>query len=204
MSRLSSTLLLATIAMLYSAQAFAGPSVYAISAEAVTRAVLLAHPELAGDAIELTTRIETRTDAPVLEAGLLEHMATPSALGTLAPSAPLARVRLRCHTSSACLPFYALIHLASSDPSEIASAALAQPRSQEQHLIPTTARAGTPMLRTGAHAFMVIDSGLLHIRVPVTCLENGNPGATIRVAGLPRGRVYRAAIVDGATVRGSL
>ncbi len=51
---------------------------------------------------------------------------------------------------------------------------------------------------------MVIDSGLLHIRVPVTCLQSGATGSIIRVAGPARRKVYEAAIVDSATVRGTL
>jgi hypothetical protein len=173
--------------------AASGSPVYSIRAEDAAHAVLAAHPELAGDQIELPSSIETREAAPVLEAGPLERWAVPARMGAgtgESATAARGRVRLRCQTENTCLPFYVWVHLPASD-------APALPGSVQ-------ARQSDPVLRTGAHASMLIDSGLLHLRVPVTCLQGGSVGATIRVAGPARGRVYQVAIIDRATVRGSL
>ena len=51
---------------------------------------------------------------------------------------------------------------------------------------------------------MVIDSGRLHLRIPVTCLSGGAVGSTIRVAGPAHTKVFEAAVLDNGTVRGEL
>ena len=187
-----------------SALAGAGSVSFAIPLEAATRAVLAAHPDLAGDAIELPARIETRQPSPVLKAGPIERMAASAGLGN-----PVAHVRLSCQ-AGACLPFYVLVHLSPSPIQEPAipavrlSSAPSRFAAVREQNTPPVRMAEAPTLRSGAHASMVIDSGLLHIRVAVTCLQSGSTGSTIRVAGLGRRKVYEAAIVDGTTVRGSL
>ncbi len=154
------------------------PQTYALDGEAATHAVLVAHPELAGNSIELATHIVVREPAPVLEAGPVER------------SGAEGRVRVRCQAESACLPFYVLVHLPP-----------AQALPSRQTLAPSD---NTPVLRSGDHTSMVIDSGLLHLRLPVTCLQAGGVGSTIRVAGSVRGKVYQADVIDRSTVRGSL
>lgn len=177
---------------------------YAIRTEDAARAVLAVHPELAGDAVELPTRIETRTEAPILEAGSLERLAVPSTAGAISPGTAtgvsIGRIRIHCRTESACLPFYVWVHLPASDASTLQQGAPAGLPDHEN----VSPLASEPVLRTGAHAFMVIDSGLLHLRIPVICLQSGAVGTSIRVAGPTHGRVYQVAIVDQSTVRGSL
>ncbi len=163
-------------------QAFgASPMSYPIRLDQVVRAIVAAHPELAGDAVRIPENVAARDRAPMLEAGREERWSDGD--GT-------AHVRVRCQNESVCLPFYASVHLA---PSQTAahepSARVEQP---------------VPVLRAGEHASMVIDSGRLHLKVPVTCLSSGAVGSTIRVAGPARMKVFEVSVLDGATVRGEL
>ncbi len=158
------------------------PTTY-IQAGDVTRAVVAANPELAGASVELPAAVSTREAAPELEAGPVERWSADT---------PIAHVRVRCVHGAACRPFYATVHLsaapgqAATKPKQTADADQAQ------------------TLRPGAHAALVIDSGRIHLRIPVTCLGGGAPGAPIRVAGPKNARVYQATVVDGTTVRGVL
>lgn len=178
MKCLTLTLLFSTAAL----TAFAAdrPQSYLLDPEAATHAVLAAHPELAGDAMELARRIVLREPAPSLQVGPVER------------SGAIGRVRVRCGAETACLPFYVLVHL----PAAQIPAAYRQTQ--------PSASESTPVLRSGDRTSMVIDSGLLHLRVPVTCLQAGVVGSTIRVTGPARGKVYQAAVIDRTTVRGSL
>ncbi len=155
------------------------PQAYPLDPEAATRAVLAAHPELAGDSMELATRILLREPAPLLQAGSLERAGEQG------------RVRVRCQAETACLPFYVLVHLTP-----------AQAPSPRQ--MPAFSAGNPPVLRSGDRTSMVIDSGLLHLRLPVTCLQSGAAGSSIRVMGPARGKVYEAAVIDRTTVRGNL
>ncbi len=162
----------------------AGPVRYPIHADQVARAVFAAHPELAGDLIDLPESAAARESEPVLEAGPVERWG-----GTASATA---HVRMRCQGEGACLPFYASVHL--PDAQAVAAPAVAR-REQTAH---------TEELHSGERVSMVIDSGLLHLRIPVTCLGSGAVGSVIRVAGPSRSKVYEASVVDGNTVRGRL
>lgn len=153
---------------------------FALDLETAKHAVVEAHPELAGDAMELATPISLRDPSPVLQAGPLERFGTSG------------RVRLRCQGENTCLPFYILVHLPAPETAAIGGGALAVSKTAEN------------VLRFGDHASMLIDSGLLHLRLPVTCLQAGAVGQTIRVAGPSHSKVYQVAVVDRSTVRGSL
>ena len=186
------SLLVMVLACAGMGQAYAGTG-YPIALPLAARSVLAAHPELAGDAIELPARVEAQVAEPVLAAGSLERW----------PASPLiAKVRLHCQDQSMCLPFYALVHLSAT---EAASGAQSRTDAAAGHTPGNNVgRIDAPVLRVGQRAFMVIDSGFLHLRMPVTCLQGGTVGSVIRVAGPGRSRVFEAAVLDGATVRGSL
>ena len=160
---------------------------YPIRLEAALHAVLAAHAELAGATVELPVKVEARSEEPVLLAGPMEPVKVSARSGDLESSQ--GRVRIRCAEPGICMPLYVLVQV--------------PPGAQA-----TTTLLDTPatpaVLRNGAHAFLLIDSGQLHLRIPVTCLQGGTAGSMIHVAALAHGRIYQAAVVDGATVRGTL
>lgn len=184
--------------------AWAGESRFTISLDAVTRAVVAAHPEVAIAEVRLPASIVSRLAAPTLAVGRLEPSGSPASSDT-EPRA--ARVRLNCEGDAVCLPFYATVLLArgatlprgeSGTPARLSPSLAAEASGAQRTASPL------PALRSGARAQMLIDSGHLHLRFPVTCLEAGAPGVTIRVRGQAAGLVYQAAVIDGATVRGTL
>ena len=187
---LSSSLVLICLCLaMRTAHASPGTDAYRIAATHVAAAVLAVHPELAGDAIEMPAPVEANTAAPVLRAGPLERWSG---------SSTTARVRLRCQGEGVCLPFYATVHLSP------ASETIKQP-SRTASTTPAQAPPSPPAaMHIGQRASLLIDSGLLHLRVPVTCLQAGAVGSTIRVAGPNRRIIYEAAIIDGVTLRGAL
>ena len=74
----------------------AGPVSYPIHLDEVARAVVAAHPELAGAAIELPELPEARETAPTLDAGKVEHWSAGSTTG---------HGRLPCPPETNCLAF---------------------------------------------------------------------------------------------------
>lgn len=177
-------------------RALAAPA-FPIGLGPATRAVLIAHPELAGDTFELAAHVSARESDPVLRAGSLQTWPAPST--EVSESGVLGRVRLQCQSSEVCLPFYVLVHLSSRATPTVkpVSAAMAT-------VAKTEGIFGTHTLRHGAHVHLVIDSGLLHLRLPVICLQDGDPGGIIRVQSVDRHVIYQATVVDTSTVRGAL
>lgn len=166
-----------------------GKGLYPIHLDAAVHAVLAAHAELTGAAMEMPIRVEARSEEPALLAGPLETVKVSAQSGVL--EASQGRVRLRCAKPGVCMPFYILVHM--PPVAEVVTI-----KSQDD-------TASFPaVLRHGAHVFLLIDSGRLHLRIPATCLQGGTAGNMIHVAALAHGRIYQAAIVDGSTVRGSL
>ncbi len=88
MDRFFVFLLLASLGV-PAARAAVGSQSYAVTLEGATSAVLVAHPQLVGDAIELPARIEARAPAPVLLAGPLERAAASG-------NSPVAHIRIHC------------------------------------------------------------------------------------------------------------
>lgn len=187
------------LALLSSHCVWAAPS-FPIGLAPVSAAVLRAHPELTGGVFELPVSVEAREPEPVLRAGPLQTWPTTAheAMG----SVMLGRVRLQCQSSAVCLPFYVLVHL-----SDASKAALRAAKSSQflTNAVATTAKAdGTHALHHGTRVHLLIDSGLLHLRIPVVCLQDGDLGNPIRVQSVDRRVTYLATVVDPFTVRGSL
>jgi hypothetical protein len=145
---------------------------YAIALEQVTGVVLLAHPEFAGDAIELAAPVLARESAPQLSAGSVEHGTVSSGSVSSAP-APV-RLQMHCASREICLPFYVVVHVTGR---EAAIAATPAPASKANHLAQSPAvadetKAATiagnadkhPLLKSGSSVELVIDSGKLHLR----------------------------------------
>ena len=60
------------------------------------------------------------------------------------------------------------------------------------------------VIRSGSSATLLLDGGHVHIRIPVTCLENGSTGQTIRATDKDRRRVYKAQVVANGVLQGRL
>lgn len=167
---------------------------YPIGLDAAVHAVLTAHAELTGADVELPMKVEAKSEEPMLVAGPIEPVKVPGQSSDSEWSR--GRVRLRCAEPGACMPFYVLVHVPPT-AKVVATKVVATKLVDDTSPLPA-------VLHSGARVFLLIDSGRLHLRVPVTCLQGGIAGSMIHVAALAHGRIYEAAIVDGTTVRGSL
>lgn len=65
-----------------------------------------------------------------------------------------------------------------------------------------TATAPLVSIPVGAKLTMLMEEGHLHIHIPVTALDSSSTGRDVRVASLDHKHVYRAIVVDAATVQG--
>jgi hypothetical protein len=156
-----------------------------IRAELIRAAVLTRYPELTSVRPLLTP--VARTADPVLLAGAVEQWGQTGL-----------RVRVHCRTTDECVPFYVAV---SRD------AAAGVPAAVNAPALPATTHAGSLVT-------MRIDSGHLHLTMPVTVLAAAPAGAEVRVqfhpaplsAGgrPPQPHVFLATVVDAETVRGEL
>jgi hypothetical protein len=146
------------------------------------------------DQIVLPMRITATAAAPMLDADAPERAGR---LGTA--GSEQARVRIRCRDHAACLPFYVRIPWP-APARELAEnqAGVGIKAGAEIHV------GAQAVVRAGARATLVIDDHRIHIRVPVICLETGEPGRTIRASSLDHKQVYQAEVMDATLLKGSL
>jgi len=103
-------------------------------------------------------------------------------------------VRMICCQHGTCLPFYVIVTWpAEMDASELHPSARAD---SAMNFRPEV------IMRTGAHAVLVMDDGHVHIRIAVS-LANGAAGSSIRVATADHKQVYVGQVVSADLLRGS-
>jgi hypothetical protein len=102
------------------------------------------------------------------------------------------RVKMTCHLSSRCLPFYAVVRwpVGADEHTGNPSGGIRLPG----NLILKQNDSFT--IRSGAHATLVMDDERAHIEVAVISLEDGMAGQKIRVASPNHKQVYVAEVVS--------
>jgi len=103
-------------------------------------------------------------------------------------------VRLTCQRPKDCLPFFILLHPAGPDrlPRRMDFSTPALPAASSQEPV---------LVRVGSQATLLLRNGTIRIKTPVTCLENGKLGATVRVKNLTTKRIYSAEVIARGIVR---
>ena len=109
-----------------------------------------------------------------------------------------AKVRFACRAAGECLPFYVTVRGAGMS---LAPLTATRPVTVRPHGPGSTA--APPAVRSGARATLLIDSGLLHLTLPVICLQGGDIGSEVRVTGLDHRMTYTARIVSPTELRES-
>jgi hypothetical protein len=164
-----------------------------IAAERIRAAVLARYPELTS--VRPLVAPVSRSADPVLLPGAIEQWG----------SAGL-RVRMHCQTTGDCVPFY------------VAVSHEQQPGGSSAPLSPASVVANQPATadgaRVGSFVTLRIDSGHLHLTMPVTVLSSAPIGGQVRVqfrpaplsaeSRPPQPRVLLATVIDARTVRGDL
>jgi len=161
---------------------------YPISRDQVAAAVSRLGMQVAPDQVTMLANVSASTSVPTLTVRSIEpwidHRLT---------------ARIECESSGQCLPFYVSLSVA-PDAAAQAAAAVAQtnlPKSSTVSSRHFAVLSGTP-------ATLMLDGGRVHIRLSVICLESGVLGQTIRVTDRDRKKVFRAEVVDGGLLKGSL
>ncbi len=145
-----------------------------------------------GARIELTAKVVTSELNPALEIGSIDSL---PALRTNGRSEPRSAVRMMCQQPGTCLPFYAIVSWpAGMDRSGLHSSAKVE--------TPVNLKAKV-MMRTGAHATLVMDNDHVHIRLAVVSLDSGVAGSSIRVATRDHRQIYVGQVVSAELLRGS-
>jgi hypothetical protein len=164
----------------------ATPPRFPVSLAAVAAAIAVQRPEISVSSLDVPP-ITASSPSPTLIVGALR----PSGLRAI-------EVRIACRETADCLPFYVRVHgtqatqIGHAEPAPTARPAVAV-RSQ-----------APPAVHSGERVELHIDSGRLHINLPVISLASGRLGAVIRVTGLDRRMIYTARIVTPTLMEGSL
>jgi hypothetical protein len=109
------------------------------------------------------------------------------------------RVKMACHLSGRCLPFYAVVRWPEGTAGH-------KGNSSSAVRIPgnLVLKQNAPFtIRSGAHATLVMDDERAHIKVTVVTLENGMAGQKIRVASPNHKQVYVAEVVSANLLKRS-
>jgi len=146
--------------------------------------------QVSASQITLLTEVVAKTNAPALKV-----------LSVGAWESNSSRVRLACVNSDECLPFVVTVRRSQNDHSGevfIASNLQTSPHPSAENL------KNKVVVRMGSAAVLLLDGGHVHIRLAVICLENGNIGQTIRVAGRERNHTYLAEVCSDGLLRATL
>ncbi len=154
------------------------PQRFAVTVLDVGRALRHSGMTVADDQILLPASIVSSSSGPLLDVDSVEPLR-----GGLR-----SKIKLVCHSPKLCVPFYAIADLPQGSRFQAASLASALP----------------PSMRAGSKATLLVDTGDMHIQVPVICLQNGVIGASIHVVSPDRKQNYTATIVSSTLLRGSL
>jgi hypothetical protein len=166
------------------------PSRFAITAEQVARALSLGGIVTVAQQVSLPVRVVANEPAAPLDILSVE----PPPKGKPAENAPAySRVKLACHLSRQCLPFYAFVNWPQR------SGAITNP----SMVSPLAANPADITMRAGAHATLVMDDQRSHIQVAVISLQNGMAGHRIRVASPDHKQFYFGEVVSANLLRGS-
>ncbi len=156
---------------------------YAITARQVAIALSAKGISISDKQVSLLAKVVATEPNPALDVLSVEPMDN-SDLGS--QSETRSQVKIGCHVSGACIPFYALV---SSPKKTAANGPGASATSTASAIAGLKANSAITM-KVGAHATLVMDDGRSHIEVSVVSLQSGAAGHLIRVASSDRKQIY--------------
>ena len=110
-----------------------------------------------------------------------------------------AMVRIRCVNSADCMPFFVMLRWPSAAERD---ASLRAPVLVREHIAKRAVQ--DVLVRAGEQATLVLENKKLRIVAPVTCLENGTLGQTIRVRSADHKKIQKAEVESAGLLKGSL
>ena len=163
----------------------ATPGHYPIDAGIVAATIRASGIAVSPEQISFPTEVVATKPAPALKLRSVEK------IGGFEFSA-----RIECIQSDECLPFFVAIRSGPESTEQTAN--------DTRYVLPASAPRAAIVVRAGTTVNLQLDGEHIHIRIPVTCLESGVPGQTIRVQDKSHRVVYTAQVVDATAVRGRL
>lgn len=143
--------------------------------------------------IALPAEVTATEEAPTLEVRSVEKLGSLHASTVETSSA----VKLACTKAGVCLPFYAVVTQASP------SGSTPQSKNELRVLNDVSYRA-TPVMKSGAHITLLVDSGTTHIQMPVVTMQSGSLHQQIKVRSTDHKQIFNAQVLNATTVRGTL
>jgi hypothetical protein len=108
------------------------------------------------------------------------------------------RVRLACDSNTECLPFVVAVNWTGNDAMAFGPANAATAGS------PAKTGSGSFLVHAGSPAVLLLDGDHVHIQLPVTCLENGASGQTVRAVSKDQRRTYSAQVFSETVLKARL
>jgi hypothetical protein len=165
---------------------------FPLTAAQVAFAVTASGMATTGQHVSLLTQVVATEPDPVLDVLSVETLGK----GPLAEHSDIRlRIKLTCHVTRKCLPFYAIV---SFIPSTAGSANILS--------APASARwnaSSEITMKAGTHATLMLDDQRSHIQVAVVSLENGIVGHRIHVASPDHKQTYIGEVVNARLLKGS-
>jgi hypothetical protein len=151
---------------------------------------------IAEEQVSLLARVVATDPNPALDILSVEPLDVESAAKY--PEAR-SRVKMACHQSGTCLPFYVVVRFAEGSVEHGAGATGSSAAFGSEFVKPN----GLITIRAGAHATMKMDDGRSHIQIAVISLENGIAGHKIRVVSSDHKQIYVAEVVGANLLKRS-
>lgn len=174
--------------------AMAASEHYPIGTEQIAATVARMGVQIAPSQVTLLTEVVASTPNPALQVQFLQRYGADRFM-----------VRLECESKEDCLPFIASVHVGEGEATQLAAVSSRMSLLKEPFSSSVSgSRPESIVIRSGSSATLLLDGGHVHIRIPVTCLENGSTGQTIRATDKDRRRVYKAQVVANGVLQGRL
>jgi len=164
----------------------ATPGHFPISTDNVAATISASGMAVAPEQITFLTEVVASKPAPALKLRSVEKIGS----GRLS-------ARMECIASDECLPFFVAIQTGQESEQQIAAISA-------RYSPAGTAPRAAAVVRAGTIVNFFLDGEHMHIRIPVTCLESGAPGQSIRVEDKSHRLFFTAQVVNGSAVRGRL
>lgn len=163
---------------------------YPIEARQVASAISAQGVAVSAGQVEFLAAVVSATPAPRLEVASVEPW-----------GARRSRVLLGCHEAGECLPFYVAVSWKAESAAQVG---LRQWSERTNPVAKKMNRREPPLVRAGGAATLIIESGRIHMQLPVICLENGVLGSKIRVTSKDRKKIFVAQVMSGNIVKGGI
>ncbi len=149
---------------------------------------------LHSEQIALSASVTATEEAPALEVRSVEKLGS---LRTSPAESTSSAVKLACFKASVCLPFYAVVTQSGVD----GNTSLAK---NEPQIASDTSLHAAPLVKSGEHVTLLVDSGTAHIQMSVVSMQSGALNQQIKVRSVDHKQIFSAQVISATVVKGTL